>query len=342
VAGRLEGVVVMPSPDDGHPPGILANVRRLLGLPAMGILVLASAVAALFIFGPAKRRLEALEAATERLGAGDLGARAPERGGDEIARVARAFNRMAGDLAAREQAIRTSDRLRRQMFADVSHELKTPLTAMRGYLETLRMKEIVLDAETRERYLQTVERETMRLETLVKDLLDLARYENFVAALDLRPFAAERLLALVMQRHEHEAGTNGITLRAEVTEAADQIVADPDRLEQALDNFVANALRHTPPGGTVTLSAAAAGDRLELTVADTGEGIPAEHLPHVFDRFYKVDSSRVSGAVGTFGSGLGLSIARAIVERHGGSIDVTSRPGDTRFTIVLPHALETA
>src|SRR5262245_57216700 len=171
-----------PPPPSGGP--VVRDVGRLLSWPGAMVLILAATIAAAVIFEPARRRLKALEEATERFGTGDLTARAPERGGDEMARVAIAFNRMAADLAARDEALRTSDRLRRQMLADVSHELKTPLTAMRGYVETLHMAQradLTLDAETRERYFGILERETERLDRIVKDLLDLARLENGAA-----------------------------------------------------------------------------------------------------------------------------------------------------------------
>lgn len=322
---------MLPPPPPG---GVLRDVGRLLSLPGTILLIVATGAAVVVIFGPARRRLSALEDAAERLGGGDLAARAPENGGDEIARVARAFNRMAAELAARDIALRTSDRLRRQMFADVSHELKTPLTAMRGYIETLRMPEVVLDDERRARYFETIERETRRLERIVKDLLDLARYENRVAALDVRVFDVDRVFQHVVRRHEHETQSRGVVMRIEVAADADQVMADPDRIEQVIDNLVANALRHTPPGGTIELRATAAPGVSMLSVADSGEGIAPEHVPHVFDRFYKVDPAR---AVATEGSGLGLSIAKAIVERHGGAISVTSTRGSTKFTMTLPQ-----
>ena len=159
------------------------------------------------LFYPARRRLRALEQAAQRLGEGDLSARAPQKGGDEIARVAAAFNRMAGELETRDAALRTSDALRRQMMADVSHELKTPLTAMRGYIETLRMPEVGLDADRRNRYFETIDRETRRLERIVKDLLDLARYEHGGVVLQRRLFDIERLFENVAGRHEREAHT---------------------------------------------------------------------------------------------------------------------------------------
>jgi two-component system sensor histidine kinase BaeS len=331
IGNELRGLVVLPPPPPG---GVLRDVGRLLSLPGTLLLIVATLAAVLVIFGPARRRLSALEDAAELLGAGDLTARAPQNGGDEIARVARAFNRMAAELAARDEALRTSDRLRRQMLADVSHELKTPLTAMRGYIETLRMPEVVLDPERRARYFETVDRETRRLERIVKDLLDLARYENGVVTLDARVFDVERVFQHVVRRHEHDAQSRGVVMLVEVADVTGQVVGDPDRIEQVIDNLAANALRHTPPGGTIELRAAAAEGSTVLSVADSGEGIAPEHVPHIFDRFYKVDPAR---AEGTGGSGLGLSITKAIVERHGGTIRVTSTPGCTRFTIVLPQ-----
>jgi signal transduction histidine kinase len=240
---------------------------------------------------------------------------------------------MAADLATRDEALKTSDRLRRQMLADVSHELKTPLTSMRGYLETLRMPDVALDPETRERYLDTIEQETRRLERIVRDLLDLARYDNGVATIHTRVFAIERLFDHVVQRYEREAAARNIQLRAEVDPSVDQVEADPDRIEQVIDNLVANALRHTPPDGSVEIGATRDGSSVRLTVTDSGSGIPPEHLPHVFERFYKVDESRSDGSGG---SGLGLSIAKAIVKQHDGTITVSSGPGHTRFEVRLP------
>ena len=334
VDGRFVGLVlvlVRPAPPSNFP----FMVAQLLSLPSTLVLTAAAVVVAMVIFYPARRRLRALEQAAQRLGEGDLSARAPQKGGDEIARVAAAFNRMAGELETRDAALRTSDALRRQMMADVSHELKTPLTAMRGYIETLRMPEVVLDADRRNRYFETVDRETRRLERIVKDLLDLARYEHGGVVLQRRLFDIERLFENVAGRHERDAHAKGVAIHIHVDAHADQVIADPDRIEQAVENLVGNALRHTPARGTITLRATQAGGVATVSVSDTGAGITPEHLPHVFERFYKVDTSRAADSTG---SGLGLSITKAIIERHGGTIQVTSQPGHTTFAVVLPQS----
>src|SRR5688572_12154868 len=132
------------------------------------------------------------------------------------------------------------------MLADVSHELKTPLTAMRGYVETLRMPEVALDEDRRDRYLETIESETLRLDRIVKDLLALARYENNVVPIETRVFDIGRVFHHVIRRHEHETQKRDVAVAVEVEPAADQIVGDPDRLDQVMENLVTNAIRHTP------------------------------------------------------------------------------------------------
>jgi two-component system OmpR family sensor kinase len=324
-------VVVLP----GGPPfsRIVRQLGPTIALVATGVLVVGTTLIAFVVFGPARRRLKDVQAATERLGAGDLDARAPEQGGDEVTAVARSFNRMAGELASRARALEASDAARRQLLADVSHELMTPLTAMRGYIETLSMSELRLDTPTRERYLQIVSEETHRLERIVGDLLDLARLEGGGTTLRRERVEVAALFARVAPRHERELRERGIQLDQNVDAGAVEVIGDPDRLEQALQNLAANALRHTPDGGHITLMSRPVAGGTQLTVRDSGPGIPPEHLPLIFDRFYKVDAARRAAG----GSGLGLSIVKAIVERHGGSITARNDDGAV-FEIVLPRA----
>ena len=330
--GQLAGVVVVPPQ---APFGfLLGRFAPMLALVAGGVLILGAVLTSVMVFGPARRRLRALETAARKLGSGDLTARAPDRGGDEIAAVASAFNAMAGDLSARAEALAASDRVRRQLLADVSHELNTPVTAMRGYLETLTMKELRLDEATRARYLTIISDETHRLERLIGELLDLARLEGGGGALTIEPVPVADLFGRVASRHEHALQSAGVTLEKAIDPGAAQVTGDRDRLEQALQNLAANAIRYAPRGSAVRLATRRIQEGVALSVEDAGsEGIAVEHLPHIFDRFYKADASRLGVSSG---SGLGLSIVKAIVERHGGRISVTSRPGRTVFEMVLP------
>ncbi|NOT25669.1 MAG: HAMP domain-containing protein [Acidobacteria bacterium] len=317
----------------GRPP--LSRIARELG-PTMGlvgggVLVVGVSLIAFIVFGPVRRRLKQVQDATDRLGQGDLRARVPDRGGDEVAAVAGSFNRMAEELAARAEALQSSDLTRRQLLADVSHELNTPLTAMRGYLETLSMPDLDIDADTRTRYLGIVTEESYRLERIVGDLLDLARLEGGGISLRHSTVDVSSLLDRVAERHGREMTSRNVQLMIRVSEDARTVDGDPDRLEQAIQNLAANALRHTPDGGTMTLSGERVGDHVRLSVRDSGPGIAPEHLPKIFDRFYKVDMARKA----TGGSGLGLSIAKAIVERHGGSISARNDNGAV-FEVFLP------
>ena len=300
------------------------------------LLVVGSAVASLAIFRPAHHRLRDLEHVAQAIGEGNLSARAPETGGDEVTALARAFNQMASDLETRTRAVESSDRTRRQLLADVSHELKTPLAAIRGYAETLSMPEVPLDEDTRRRYLEIVGDETVKLERIVGDLLDLARLESGGLTLTCSAVPIAQLFRGVADRHERDMLEKQVTLETSVAADVEEIWCDPARLEQALQNLVANALRHTPEGGQVSLAAERAADGVRLVVRDTGQGIPVEHLPRIFDRFYKIDASRTD-PYSKSGSGLGLSIVKAIVERHGGTVSAANVPaGGAEFTITLP------
>jgi signal transduction histidine kinase len=328
-AAVVGDVIVLP----GGPP--MSRIARELG-PTMavlggGVLAVGAALIAFVVFGPVRRRLRAVQDATEQLGKGDLAVRAPEHGGDEVAALAGSFNRMAEELRSRAEKLQVSDRVRRQLLADVSHELNTPLTAMRGYIETLAMPDLALDTATRRRYVNIVMEETQRLERIIGDLLELARLEGGGIAIRQSRVDVPALFQRVAARHERDLQTRRIQLVQRVAPAAETLVGDPDRLEQAMQNLAANALRHTPEGGTIALSAERAGGEITLTMRDSGPGIEQEQLAHIFDRFYKGDASRKSAG----GSGLGLSIVRAIVERHGGTITARNENGAV-FEILIP------
>jgi signal transduction histidine kinase len=337
VNAQQVGIVAVPS----NPPPVSVALRELgptLTWFGLGLLGLGATFTALLVFRPAHKRLRTLEQAARALGEGRTDVRATEAGGDEVSSLARTFNHMAADLESRATALAASDRARRQLLADVSHELMTPLSAIRGYVETLGMPDVPLDQDTRTRYLGIVEQETHKLEAIIGDLLDLARLEGGGDRLRNEPVAVEDLFKRVADRHQPALRDRGITLDLDIADGTPRISGDAARLEQALQNVAANAIRHTPSGGRVRLTASGAPDGVLIDVSDTGPGIPEEHLPRVFDRFYKVDAAR-SGTAVPSGSGLGLSIVRAIIERHGGTISArNAAEGGAVFELRLPAA----
>jgi two-component system sensor histidine kinase BaeS len=335
VRGVQVGLVAVPT----APPPVFVALREIgptLTWFGAGLLGIGATLTALFIFRPAHKRLRSLEQAALALREGRGDVRADEKGGDEVSALARTFNRMASDLDTRAKALSDADRTRRQLLADVSHELMTPLSAIRGYIETLGMPEVPIDEPTRRRYLGIVEQETHKLEDIIGDLLDLARLEGGGETLRPELVAVDDLFRRVADRHEATVRERGIVLETTIAPGTPAVWGDAARLEQALQNVAANAIRHTPSGGRVTLSAGGQADRVRIRVQDTGPGIPVEHLPRVFDRFYKADAARAGTSVPS-GSGLGLSIVQAIVERHGGTVSASNVPdGGAMFELLLP------
>lgn len=330
------GIVAVPV---SQPPLFVAlyELGPTLTWTGLALLAIGSAGAAFLIFGPTHMRLRSLEQAARALGEGRPEVRANEQGGDEVSSLAHTFNRMADDLNARAAALAASDRARRQLLADVSHELMTPLAAIRGYTETLAMPNLPIDASTRQQYLGIIEEETHKLEGLIGDLLDLARLEGGGGTLTIEEIPVKELFRRIADRHRPALNERGVTLELDVKPPDLTLRADGQRLEQALQNLAANAIRHTPRGGTVRIEGEEGSTFTRIRVRDTGSGIPPEHLPHLFERFYKVDAARTATAM--TGSGLGLSIVQAIVERHGGTVAATNAPdGGAIFEIRLPLA----
>jgi signal transduction histidine kinase len=268
------------------------------------------------------RPVRDLTSAAKAIASGELGQQVPVRSRDELGLLAQQFNQMSSDLAR-------SNELRRRMTADIAHDLRTPLTVISGYLEALRDESL---RPTPARF-ATMHDETQVLLRLVGDLHTLSLADAGELPLKKQASAPQQLLERVAATYQHAAQQSGIALRVEAPASLPAIYVDVDQLIRALANLVSNALRHTPAGGTITLAASQAGGRVTLMVRDTGSGIAPEHLPNVFERFYRADAARhhASG-----GSGLGLAIVRSIVEAHGGKITVQSQPGQgTSFAISL-------
>lgn len=339
--------------DDGHIIGIayIATPLPGTGLPAniilqlFGAAILAVLLASFAGRFPARqiaRPLEGLAHAANAIASGDLNARAPTDGNImELHSLGQTFNNMA-------ESLRQSDESRKAFIADVTHELRTPLTVIKGTVETLEDGALD-DTEGRGPLLASMQRETDRLIRLVNELLVLVRADAGSLQLELESIdlfehassrcgilanlAARQGVELKVINRGNDLGHSASTA-TEVAAVQSNVLADPDRLSQVLDNLLDNAIRHSSKNSTVTITIKEADHGIECSVNDQGPGISAEHLPHIFERFYRVDSSRDRNRGGT---GLGLAIVRALVLAQGGNISAQSVEGKgTTVTFWLP------
>ena len=332
VSARVRGslVPILPAAVDGMPTPGAEPPLTLFAESVKKSLTLAGLVAGLvgiFLVLLFSRRVLGsignLTDAARRLGRGDLSSRAEVRGNDEIAELGQAFNAMADALEA-------SERQRRTLVADVAHELRTPLANIQGHVEAMQDGLLEPDVTT----LETVHQQSLYLNRLVDDLRLLAETEARELRLRLEPEAIADIVERVASSFQPRAEAASVRLSTEVGDVLPRISLDRVRIEQVVGNLVDNAIRHTPSGGEVSLSATRHGDGVRVEVVDTGPGIPPDALPRVFDRLYRADPSRDRD---TGGSGLGLTIARQLVEAHGGTIWVESREGSgSRFGFDLP------
>ena len=269
--------------------------------------------------------VRALTTAARRMGAGDLSQRVRAKGRDEIGELAQTFNSMADELERAE-------RQRRNLVADVAHELRTPLSNVQGYVEALRDGVLEPDAKT----LATIHQQVLYLSELVEDLRLLAETEAGDISLHREPGSLAEALRTSVEGVRARAEAKGVAVGARLPASAPDVTFDRTRIAQVVGNLLDNAIRHTHPGGSVTVEMDVGAEFVTVSIRDNGEGIPAETLPFVFDRLYRVDPSR-SRATG--GAGLGLTIARKLVEAHGGTIRAESEPDrGTAVTFDLPLA----
>ena len=322
-------MLINPSPLPDEPASPLEPDSSLPSIDSFLIWggALAGAVAIGLTFFLSRRILAPVESLSRAAGAltkGDFSSRVSVRSRDEVGELARTFNTMAEEMARTEE-------IRRNLVADVAHELRTPLSNIRGYLEGIKDRLISPDTPT----VDSMHEEVLILTRLIEDLQDLALAESGQLALHLQECDLDDLVRKAVSGIQPQADAKGIGIEVDVLANA-AVQADPERIGQVLRNLLANAANYTPSGGEIRVTVAREADDLEVRVADTGAGIPDEELPYVFERFYRVDKSR-SRATG--GVGLGLTIARRLVEAHGGRISVQSLEGQgTTFTFMLPAA----
>jgi signal transduction histidine kinase len=317
-----------PPGGSGFPFG---SRTALLILP---VALLASAAAGLVVVRLLVRRLRKIEVLAARVAEGDLSVRIADTSGDEIGRLAERLDRMTERLAEARDEIEANDRQRRALFADITHELATPLTSIRGYAETMLDPKVPLSPDDRARSLEGVLEESQRLDRLIRDLFDLARLEAGATAFSPEALDWVALCRNTLDRFVARFQAKGIALAWRGSPAEAWVVADGHRLVQVLENLLSNALRYVPRGGRVEVGLEPVAGRdpaFRLTVADDGPGVPAAELSRVFDRFYR------AGEPSNEGSGLGLAIVRAIAERHGGRASAEARqPRGLEIAVTLP------
>ena len=303
-------------------------------LTVLGLTLLLAGVVGVFLFGLLTRRLRGMKAVVGAFEKGQRDQRIEVQSSDEIGQLAASFNQMADTLVANVEDLKRTDRLRRELIANVSHDLRSPLAAMQGYLETIMMKNDSLSPDERRQYMERVLKNTRSLSTLVGELFELSKLDAQQVEPHFEAFSIAELAQDVVMQFQPKAAQLNLTLEADLPERLSLVYADIGLVERAISNLIDNALRYTPEGGHVRIAPSDDGDAVSVQVIDTGYGIPPEDLPHIFERFYRVEKSRARDKGGT---GLGLAIAKKILELHGSTLAVQSDVGEgTTFSFALP------
>lgn len=252
---------------------------------------------------------------------------------DEIDTLGASFNLLADRIDQQLEALKDTDAKRREMVANVSHDLRTPLTSLHGYLETLLLKDEKLSAEERREYLEIATSQSARLSQLISELFELAKLDSSETLINMEPFSLAELAQDVAHKFSLQAQQRNIQLHTEFGNNLPFAYGDIGLIQRVLDNLMENALRYTPAGGRITLSLQSDAGNIKVKVADSGQGIPSEEIPHIFDRFYRLEKNRSSAN----NAGLGLAIVKRIIDLHGSDIRADSAPNlGTSFSFALP------
>ena len=325
--GVIGFFIPMRAPFEGQPREIefIQRINRLLLYGALIGAVIAL-VLGVFLSRSLTRPIRELTRATHAVSEGDLSQQVPVRSNDELGELAQAFNKMSSELSRSINA-------RKQMTADIAHELRTPLSLILGHAEAVH--DGVLPP-SRDNF-EIIREEATRLEHLVNDLRILSLADAGELSISPQTVAPARLLQDVASAYQYQAQQKSITLEVDIPFSLADIEVDPGRMTQVLTNILDNALRHTPEGGKIVLSARESQDQIKLAVQDSGPGLTQADLERIFDRFYRTDTSRQRDGASLGGSGLGLAIARSIVQAHGGYISAESEEGKgLKLILTLP------
>ncbi len=330
--GQAAGMVMLSSPLAPIEERISALQKITLSAGLIGIAL--ATVLSLLLSRTLSRPLLKMHQSARAMARGDYSRRVEVKSQDEIGLLAHSLNTLAAELQEKITALERLDQTRREFVANVSHELRTPLSIIQGYTEAL-MDGMAGTETERNKYLAEVHEEILRLRRLVTEILDLRKIEAGVVELKRQTISLDHLASQVYGQFQALAEDKQITSSLEFAPGSYTVRADADRIRQVLINLLDNAVRATPPGGRVKVELAEYEDTVQVSVTDTGPGIPPEEQPLIWERFYKVDKSRSRTGGGT---GLGLAIARQIIEAHGGLIGVSSKPeqGST-FYLSLPR-----
>lgn len=304
---------------------------------AITVSIVIGLFAGLLIFGRLTRRLQRLSASMDRFRNSDFREHAPYHAGDggtapdEIDQLGRTFDAMARRISEQVKALHEKDALRRNLIANVSHDLRTPLASLQGYLETLMMKTGEMSVEQRRDYLGIAFGQSKRLTHLVAELFELSKLDASETLPEKEPVALGELIQDVAQKFSLQAENAGIRMSTVIDEGLPLVQADMAMINRVLENLTENALKHTAEGGEVVLRVERSDSEVHVSVMNSGEGISKEDLPHVFERFYQAPEKRRAR-----GAGLGLAIVKRIIELHGGRIRVSNQAGGVAFCFDLP------
>lgn len=312
----------------GHDLSLLLTMLLFAALLVVGVSMYGAALMG--------RRIERVRAGTARLASGELDAEVSVEGRDEIAGLAEDFNRMSLALQEAKSREKEMEEARRDLIAAVAHDLRTPLASTRALIEAV-TDGVASDPELQARYLDSAQGEISHLSQLVEDLFELARIDAGVLQLNLERASLYDLISDTLSSFQGQAQEQGVRLVGEVSSNVDPVLMNPPKLQRVFHNLISNALHHTPTDGTIALRAEPNGEVVRVEVADTGRGISSEDLPRIFERSFRGEQSRTRPPIdGASGAGLGLAIARGLIEAHGGAISVESQPGQGscfRFTL---------